>query len=628
MNLLTLLVLPLVVLPSALAAQEIPTADPVVVTATKLETSLAELGSSVTVITGEELRSFNYVEVEDALRTVPGLEVVRSGSAGKLTSISIRGANSNQVQVLVDGMRVKSPSVGQFDFSDLSLDAIHQIEVVRGPQSTLYGADAIGGVIHIITRKGSGPPRGALGFEGGSWETFRGQAALSGSAGGFNYALSGSRTDSRGQETRFDNDDSRQTAFAGRIGYDFPWAGSLTATGRFADSETGVPHQGFFPFALDPDSRQATTFALYTVRYDQELFPWWRMAARVGQMWNDQTFENGPLPPGDFPFTSRVDTSRFEAELLSSWEIGRIDTLTVGFEQQREQGENVGVFDRAITTRSGFLQNQLRLFDRLYLTAGLRYDDNDTFGDELTPRVSLAYLLRQTGTTLRGAYGEGFRAPTLNDLFFPDLTGVCPPFGNPNLRPERSRGWEAGADQALWRRRVRFGLTYFRTDFRDLISVVPVSPICAQAGNVGRARAQGVETYAQAEPLDWLHLGVSYTFADTENRDTGQPLPRIPRHHGNAVVVVTPTPRVSLFVQALVLSAQLDPVGAPGGADNPGYYRIDAGGTLVLLQRTGILDRLDLTARIQNLTDNRYAEVAGFPALGFTALAGLTAHFR
>ncbi len=628
MNALTLLVLLLITAPPVAFAQELPTADPIVVTATKIPTSVAELGSAVTVITEEELRTFNYFEIEDALRTVPGVEVLRSGSSGKLTSISIRGANSTQVQVLVDGMRVKSPSTGQFDFSDLSLDGIQQIEVVRGPQSTLYGADAIGGVINIITRKGAGPPRGALSVEGGSWETFRGQGALSGSFGGFNYALSGSRTDSQGQETRFDNDYSHQTAFAGRIGYDFPWDGRLTATGRFADSETGVPHQGFFPFALDPDSRQATTLALYTVRYDQTLFPWWNMTARLGQMWNDQTFENGPLPTGDFAFTSRVDTSRFEAEVLSSWKIGRIDTLTVGFEHQREQGDNVGVFDRAITTESGLVQNELRLFDRLYLTAGLRYDDNDAFGDELTPRVSLAYILKETGTTFRAAYGEGFRAPTLNDLFFPDTTGICPPFGNPNLRPETSRGWEAGADQTLWTQRVRFGVTYFHTDFRDLISVVPVSPICAQAGNVGRARAQGVETYGQAEPLDWLHLAVSYTFTDTENLDTHAPLSRIPRHHGNAVVTVTPTPRLSLFLQALVVSEQFDPVGAPGGADNPGYYRIDTGGAFVLLRRVGILDRLDLTLRIQNLTDTDYSEVAGFPALGFTALAGLTAYLR
>jgi vitamin B12 transporter len=628
MNALALIILLLITGPPAVAAQDLPTAEPIVVTATKLPTSLAELGSSVTVITEEDLRILNYFDIEDALRTVPGVEVVRSGSSGKLTSISIRGANSNQVQVLVDGMRVKSPTTGQFDFSDLSLDGIQQIEIVRGPQSTIYGADAIGGVINAITRKGAGPPRGALSFEGGSWETFRGQAALSGSFGGFNYALSGSRTDSQGQETRFDNDDSHQTAFAGRIGYDFPWDGSLSATGRFADSDTGVPHQGFFPFALDPDSRQETTLSLYTVRYDQKLFPWWIMTARLGQVWNTQTFDNGPLPPGDFAFTSTFDTSRVEAEALSSWELGRIDTLTVGFEHQREGGDNVGVFDRTITTNSGLVQNELRLFDRLYLTLGFRYDDNDTFGDELTPRVSLTYMLKETGTTFRAAYGEGFRAPTLNDLFFPDTTGFCPPFGNPDLRPETSRGWEAGADQALWKRRVRLGFTYFHTDFRDLISVVPVSDFCAQAGNVGRARAAGVETYAQTEPFDWLSLGVNYTFTDTENLDTGTPLPRIPKHHFNATVVATPTPRLSLFLQAIVISEQFDPVGAPGGADNPGYYRLDTGGTLVLLRRTGILDRLDLTLRIQNLTDNDYSEVAGFPALGFTALAGLTAYFR
>jgi vitamin B12 transporter len=623
----------LLLLPGVVRAEEMEAKKgaPVVVTATKVETSADRVGASVSVITGEELQTYNYERIEEALRSVPGVDVQRSGSLGKTTTIRIRGANANQVQVLVDGMRVKSTTLGQFDFSDLSLDAIDRIEIVRGPQSTLHGADAIGGIVNVITRKGTGPPAGTIFFEGGSYQTFREQVGLAGSYGLFNFAVSGSRADSRGYERNFDNDDSEQTAFAGRVGFDFPWKGTFTLTGRYAKSNTDVPNQGFFPFDMDPDSQQQTEFSLYTVRYDQEIFPWWKVAVRAGQMWSNQGFQDGPNPPGDFAFTSQVNTKRREVEVLSTWEIAGIDTLTVGYENQRESGFNRGTFDASINTNSFFVHNELRLFNRLILGGGLRYDDNDAFGDELTPRFSVVVLVPETGTKFRGAYGEGFRAPTLNDLFFPDTTGFCPPFGNPDLKPEKSRSWEAGFDQKLWQNRVRFGATYFKNTFKNLISFVNLPPFCAQAANVGKARTEGFESYLEVEPLDWLLLATNYTFTDNEDLTNGGDLPRMSRHLWNGSITVTPHPKVSLFLQSYVTSKQFDPNAGPGGtggSHNPGYYRIDVGGTVKLVERRKPLERLELTARIQNVTDNTYDEVFGFRSPGFFAMVGLRATFR
>ena len=615
-------------------AQEVKRLEPVVVTATKVETPQERLGASVTVITEEELRTYNYDRLEDALRSVPGVEVQRSGTLGKTTSVRIRGANPNQVQILIDGMRVKSPTLGQFSFSDLSLDAIERVEIIRGPQSTLYGADAIGGVVNVITKKGAGPPAGAVSFEGGSHETFREQAALGGALGRFNFALSASRFDSRGQERTFDNDDADQTAFAGRFGVDLPWNATATATGRYAKSTTDVPNQGFFPFDRDPDSQQQDEFYLFTLRYDQKLFPWWEVAARMGQLWDNQGFQDGPLPVSpvfgpDFAFNSQINTRRREFELLSTWHTGTVNSLTLGLEHRNERGWNRGTFREEINTRSLFLQDEVRLFDRLFLGGGVRFEDSDAFGGEWTPRLSLAYLSKETGTKLRGGYGKGFRAPTINDLFFPDLTGFCPPFGNPGLQPERSKSWEAGADQKLWENRIRLGFTYFRNTFKDLITVVSLPPFCAQAGNVGRARTEGLEFAADFEPLDWLLFNVNYTFTDTETDDDVRRLevPRIARHRWNAGVTVTPVRRLTLFVQSYVLSRQFE-TGVTPNRHNPGYYRIDVGGTWRLLQRTGLLEGLDFTLRVQNLTDENYAEIFGFRALGFTAMAGLRAHFR
>jgi vitamin B12 transporter len=611
--------------PRSIQAEEATRLDPVVVTATKVETRQAELGASVTVITAEELRLYDYPTVEEALRAVPGVEIQRAGAFGKATALRIRGANPNQVQVLVDGMRVKSPTLGQFDLSALTLDAVERIEIVRGPQSTLHGADAIGGVVNIITRKGSGPPGATLEVEGGSWNTFRTQVSTSGSLGGFNASLSASRFDTRGQHRTFDNDDAAQTAFAGRVGYDFPWKGSLSLTGRYSKLEIDVPIEGFPPFRQDPDSQQQTEFSLVTARYDQEVRPWWSVALRAGQVWENLGFQDGPLPPGDFPFTSQTNTRRREIELLNRFRTGPND-LVVGFEHRHEAGEQRHTFRESIDTRSAFVQNQLALFERVFLGTGVRVEDNEVFGTEWTPRVSLAVLVKETDTRLRGAWAQGFRAPTINDLFFPDLTGgFCPPFGNPGLRPEASESWEAGVDQSLWQNRVRLGATWFRTTYRDLITVVPLPPFCAQAGNIGRAQTSGVELVSDLEPLDWLHLNVNYTFTDAEDVTNDRELPRIARHRWNAGVTLTPLPRLSLFAQSHVVSRRFDPV---ANAHAPGYHRIDVGGTYRLLARVGRLEALDLTARIQNVTDNTFSEVFGFPALGLTALVGLRGSFR
>jgi vitamin B12 transporter len=605
------------------ATRETKDVEPVVVTATKIETSADRLGAAVSVITEDELRTYNHSRIEDALRTVPGVEIIRQGSLGKTTGISIRGANGNQVQVLVDGMRVKDITLGAFDFSNLSLDGIERIEVVRGPQSTLYGADAIGGVVNIITKKGSGPPAGAVGFEGGSHQTFREQAAVGGAVGRFNFSLSGSRLDSRGQKREFDNDDSDQTAFAGRLGFDLPWQASITATGRYAKSNTDVPTQGFGAFRGDPDSQQQTEFYLFTLAYEQTVLPWWQVRARMGQMWTSQGFQNGPEPAVDFVFESQVNTTRQEFEVLNTWQTGSINTVTLGLEHRNEFGRSRGSFRAETRTESVFVQDELRPVPGLTVAGGARYEDNDAFGSALTPRVSLAYLVSATGTKLRGGWGEGFRAPTLNDLFFPAGFG-CPPFGNPDAKPERSTSWDAGVDQKLWDNRIRLGFTYFHNTFRDLITPVPISAFCVQVGNVGRARTEGVEAAVEADPLDWLHLYTNYTFTDAENEITGKRLFGQARHRWNAGVVVTPHPRLSLFAQSYIASSIYD----IADRNVPGFYRIDAGGTLNLLRRAGRLDRLDFTLRIENLTDVQYTQNFGFRALGFTALAGLRAYFR
>ena len=228
-------------------------------------------------------------------------------------------------------------------------------------------------------------------------------------------------------------------------------------------------------------------------------------------------------------------------------------------------------------------------------------------------------MIKETGTTLGAGWGKGFRAPTLNELFFPG-------FGNPDLQPEHSESYDVGFDQKLWTNRLRFGSTFFHNQFSNLIQIVfdPVTFFAAPF-NVGHAVTEGVETYLEVEPLDWLLIWANHTYTRTEDLQTGLPLRRFAPNRWNAGVTLTPIERLTLFLQAHVVSKQFESTTV---GRNPGYYRLDVGGTLRLLGRVGAMDRLELTARIDNVTDQRYDEVFGFRALGFNALVGLRAFFK
>ena len=609
------LVVALLLTGGAEAAAQTRYVDPVVVTATKVETPQERLGASVTVVTGDDIVENNYTTVEEALRHVPGVSIERSGGLGKTTTIRIRGAGAQQVQVMVDGMRVKSPTLGITELSDLSVDAIERIEVVRGPQSTLHGADAIGGVVNIITKKGQGPPRGTVQVEAGTFETYREQATFSGSYKAFSYSLSGSHYDTRGY---LKNDDATQSAFAGRFDYEFPWQGTLSLRGRYVKTETDLPVFSTNPTVFDPNAQQQSETWLYTLIYDQKITAWWDTQLRYGQWFNRAGFQNPP-PPGGFTTISQINTERREAEWLNNFHIGRWNTLTLGAEHRDELGRNRGTFRKEINVKSLFAQDELRLFDRVILGGGIRHEENDTFGEALTGRASVAVLIPETGTKLRGAWGEGFRAPSINDLFFPG-------FGNPRLQPEESVSWELGADQRLWDNRLRFGATYFHNDFDNLIQIVNIpGTFLFQPVNVGRARTEGVEIYVEGDPVDWLTLYASYTYTHTEDLDTFKPLRRIPRNKWATGAVFT-WDRLKLFAEAIVVSEQFETTIGPRSF-NPGHHRVDLGGSYRLWGRAGIMERTELIARFNNITDERYAETFGFPAPGFNCLIGVRVAF-
>ena len=598
--------------------------EPVVITATKVETPVGQLGASVSIVNGEDFQTYHYPTLDEALRNVPGLEITRSGSYGKLSTVSIRGANSNQIQVLVDGVRVKSPTTGQVDLSDLSPDLIERVEIVRGPQSTLYGADAIGGVINIITKKGRGAPfSGFVQQEAGNYDTLVTRATVGGAWKALDYALSGSHFESNGQ---YPNDNSDTNAFNARLGLALPLDGALGFIMRYDKSNTGLPVKFVFPPPqpivpiIDPNQHQQSETLVLSVDGKVRPLPWWESRARFGRYTNNLIYHDTPDPgfPFESPVSSRIDVERREVEWVNAFTPAPWTTTTAGLEYRHEEGNNVGVFKKGTHTPAAFLEQQLRFFDRLYLSAGFRYEDNSVFGSATTGRGSFAVVIKETGTKVRGSAGSGFRAPTINDLFFPD-------FSNEALKPETSVSWDAGIEQKLWQDRIRLSATYFHTDFRDLIQFLPLDVFpFATVSNVGRARSQGLEFTSEVDLWYNLVASVNYTYTDSENLDTGNPLPRVPAHMLNVGLTWEPIPRLSLFTQVYFRSRQFDTF---GDVFNSGWTRVDIGGTYRILGPWGVLQALEATARVQNLLNEGYAEVRGFPALGTNFLLGLRARF-
>ncbi len=595
--------------------------DPVVVTATKTETLVRELGGVASVIPGQDFATYHYPSVDEALRLLPGVDVRRSGSYGKTSSLSIRGANPSQVQVLVDGVRVKSPTTGQLDLSDLTPDLIERIEVIRGPQSTLYGADAIGGVMNIITKRGRGPFSATLSAEGGNYGTVVTRGAVSGAWKLVDYALAASHLESAGQ---FDNDDAHVNSFSGRVGLSLPLDSHVSVVARWVRNVTGLPVKfvccGPLPDdpVINPDARQQSETLVLALEGRSRPVPWWETRWRLARFTNHLGIQDPADAPFDFPQFAQITVERREAEWINSFFIGQWSTTTLGLEYRHEAGDNQGTFQSRSDVASFFLEQRLRFLERLFFTAGMRVDRNSAFGTEATGRGSVAYAIKAWGTRLRGSAGSGFRAPTFNDLFFPV-------FGNPDLQPEKSLSWDAGVDQTLWSGRVRLAATYFHNAFDNLISFVPVDVFpFVTAVNVGRARSRGVEFTGEVDLLRNLVLALNYTFSDTEDLESGLPLPRVPRHRTNVTVTWEPIPTVTVWAQVQSVTRQFDGV---EGVFNPGYTTLNLGGTWRLLGPTSSLQRLELIARIQNVANARHAEVKGFPALGINALVGLRAAF-
>jgi vitamin B12 transporter len=599
-------------------------AETVVVSATRTPEPLEITGASVSVISADTIAARQTIVLSDALAATPGITAVRNGGAGQTTSILVRGAEAGQTLVLIDGIRLNDPSAttGFALMGDVLANGIDRVEVLRGPQSTLYGSDAIGGVVNILTNRG-GDNTLKLQAEGGSFDSMRLNAAANGTYAAFefgaaaNYYLTNSISAADARDGNTEADGYHHTGITGNVRWNASDAVSVDARVYYTtarDSYDGYPPPNY-SFA---DTHQYGDNELLALYGGINAAVWGgRVTNRLAVIHSDSdrtTYDTVK------DFYGKGGATRFEYQ--GGLKLNADNELTFGAEDQRTSLDTESQYDTAPTKGadridSVYAQWQSGIVDNLTVTGGVRYDHDREFGDHTSFKVAAAYQLTGT-TTLRANIGDGFKAPSLYQLFSPYSNPVA------SLKPETATGWETGIDQRFgdWRASV----TYFerrtanQIDFFDCWGVTSTacSARAAQGGyyyNVDRSRAKGVEIELAGQIIDGLALAVNYTNLTDADLASGLQLARRPHDSANA----------SLTWQALEdlnLGLSVDYIGSR--FDDAGHAtKLGESGHLNLFAAYRVTEDVELFGRLENLSDNKREPVAGYGAPGRAFFGGI-----
>ena len=565
----------------------------VVVTATKTPVPVTHVTSAVEVITGEDLQRRRVKTVADGLRLAQGLTVFSSGGPGTSTTVRIRGGNSDQVLVLIDGAIMNSATLGDFDFANLTTDNIERIEVLRGAQSMLWGADAMGGVINITTKKGTGVPSVSAFSEYGSFSSIREGGQVSGQKGPIDFSGAISRWDYTGfSAVNYRRGASERDAFhnwqaSTRVGIKLPYEGRLDLNFRFLQGKSGFDGgfgPGFDVLGAYSNSQQY----VYSASYQQPITDWWNQVLTLSRQneilhsfpgTTQRDLATGVVSsPFDPVFNpdSKFNTVSNRIEWQNNFQIGKPLLLTAGYQYREQQGENLNlstggttVSNHIISSHAGFAQAQLNMWDRVFATAGVRQDEYNVFSSATTYRTTAGYLHQETGTKVRGSYATGFRAPTINQLFFPD-------FGTTNLKPEKSQSMDVGMDQYLLNNRLTISGGFFWNRFRDMIVAQQSAALCGTqfgfanfcAQNVGLVNTKGWEAsvkYAVVRDVPLiksLDVQAQYTNTLTRNleQQPGNRAPRIPVDQWSLIISYQPIDPLRINLEGRYVGSRFNDV--------------------------------------------------------------------
>jgi vitamin B12 transporter len=565
--------------------------ETVVVTASLPESKRSELPASVSVVDATELEIRQTTEVLSVLGTLPGLATTQLGSPGKAASLFVRGANSNHTLVLWNGIPLNDPYFGGFDWANLPAEGLDRIEVVRGPFSALWGSDAMGGVVNVITRR---RPGFAASLEGGD-NRYR-RASLEGGVAKDALALTASAHSRRG-DGEVDNDFFDSDDAALRAGWTLGPGHDIGLLLRGDRSQIGIPFD--FSGAPSPGRRQTSRDREAAIPADLSRGAL-RLEALLSYGRTDLEFRD----PGDPYAKSDTEAERRRARAVVTYKPAGDFWIAAGGDYARQEATSADAFGTALDgrsqrTTSGFAQSGWSR-GALRLDAGLRRDDNDVFGGATTAKLGAVWQASDA-LRLRASYGEGFHAPTLADLYYPG-------FSNPNLQPERSASYELGVDGR--RGGFSWSLAGFSTDFDDLIQFDFTT---YQPFNTGSARSRGLEVESSWTG-DAVALRWNGTRLDTEDRATGKELLRRPRSSSNLLATWRPG-SWTFHAEGRYVGRRFD----VGDVELPSY----ATASIAAARRLPSWSGLEPYARIENLFDREYAEAAGFPAPGRRLILGV-----
>jgi vitamin B12 transporter len=603
---------------ASFALQSEAESQEIVVSATRIETLEEDSPATVDVLRSADFEIKQTHRVADALREVPGVSVVQSGPPGSLTSIFTRGLRSEHTQVLLDGIPVNQGLQGAFNFGDLTTDNIDRIEIVRGPQSTIYGPRALAGVIQIFTKRGQGEPAGEFTLESGSNSTVRGTLSSSASANQFDYSvgLSGLTTDNERPNNQY-----RLWSGIANLGWSPNEQLRLSTLVTYSLADLGLPNTIFDP---RPRDNFLTERWLVAPHLNFKPVEWW--THRLIVSYDEERQVNDPNDDG-FVGPTRALFTRATVDYQNDLKPASWLTLTSGlFYSQVDAGQErpfvsqifgpqpTFISDETEET-SVFFQASVTPFKGLNLLAGGRYDHFNQFGDIWTYRFAGSYSIAKTDTHLHASVATGFSPPSAQDKIFGN---------NFALEPEENLGWDVGIDQRFCEGRVMFGLTYFHNDLSNVIGFNGLF----ETLNLGAALTQGIEAEMRVTPVKDLTILATYTYLDARNTSaadiTQLPGARLPRRPRNEVYLSASylwAKKLRTTIEAKFVNAREELNFGGPNFDIEDYAFVNVAAEYEINKCVSVF------ARVNNLTNEQYSEVFGFPALGRTAYGGVKVKF-
>jgi vitamin B12 transporter len=636
------------------SAQTAPQTPPtlhetVVVTATGRETPESKVGATITVLDRATIEERHALSTIDLLRMVPGVVAVRAGGIGNLTGVFVRGGESTYNKVLLDGMPLNEPG-GSFNFASLSPENIERVEVLRGAHSALFGSDAMASVIHLVSvRPEAGRPQVTLTLDGGTYNTAHLAAGIGARTNGIEYSVFGSRLQTDNREP---NNESRISTVSGHVTRTLVSGGSMRFLGRGEFGRTGTP--GTTAFGR-PDMD-----AFFRHRDGSVLGGWNQpIGSRIAQQasysyimtkYRSTNLVTDPpytprfgdlvaaFPSSDFLYDSETELERHHFEYRADAVVARGQVLTAAFAYDGERGvltnhRSTAAPQRPERNNTGTTVQYEAAGDRVSVVGGMRFENNGSFGFYAAPRVAISWLIAPgndtgAGTRLRASVGRGIKEPLFVQSYSPSPSFL----GNPDLAPERSRGYDIGVEQRFGGDRAAVEATYFANHFDDLISLGPLDPVTfnARYENIGETRASGLELAATAIVKGGFRAGGGYTFLDSKVIRSissspifapGRQLYRRPRHSGSLQASYSRA-RVSLALGAVFIGSRVDSdFNFPSISSNDGYAAWNASGEVRLTRRTAAF------VTIENLADREYMEPLGYRGLGRAVRAGVRTRF-